>query len=141
MLIIKLCNILNGIHNIGYSHNDLKRNNIIVDNNKITLIDFGNCSKYGSIVDFLNLSTSSYEIRNQKEVDNRSDIYSLGIILYQSITKDEERQEKYTITKEIDGLDEINNIIKKCTDKDKNNRYSNVLELKNELLEVIKKYY
>lgn len=119
--IIKLCNILKEVHDLGFSHNDIKQSNIMIDNDDVYLIDFGNCSFFKEKVNFYSKRTAAVEILNRENVDNVSDIYSIGVVL-KELNKDNNK--------------EINDIVKKCIYTDKTKRYQSVIELKNELLKI-----
>lgn len=92
---IGLCNALDYIHARGVVHRDLKPENIMVDDEDRTkLIDFGIASRAGSRqLTFGSLSqimgTPDYISPEQiggKPGDARSDIYALGVMLYEMLT-------------------------------------------------------
>ena len=83
------------IHTHGVAHRDLKPENIMVDgDDRIKLIDFGIAHKAGSRrLTFTKLSqvmgTPEYISPEQvkgKRGDGRSDIYALGVMLYEMLT-------------------------------------------------------
>ncbi len=85
------------IHSHGVVHRDLKPENIMVDpEDRIKLIDFGIAGKEGSRrLTFAKLSqvmgTPDYISPEQvkgKRGDGRSDIYALGVMLYEMLTGD-----------------------------------------------------
>ena len=93
-LVIAVCDALDYIHRNGVVHRDLKPENIMIDkDDRIKLIDFGIAGKAGSRrLTFGKLSqiagTPDYISPEQvrgKRGDGRSDIYSLGIILYEML--------------------------------------------------------
>jgi serine/threonine-protein kinase len=91
----RICDALDYIHSNGVVHRDLKPENIMVDSNdNIKLIDFGIAGSEGSRrLTFANLSnvmgTPDYISPEQvkgKRGDGRSDIYAMGVMLYEMLT-------------------------------------------------------
>jgi eukaryotic-like serine/threonine-protein kinase len=92
---IAICDALDYIHRNGVVHRDLKPENIMIDDqDRIKLIDFGIAGQLGARrLTFGKLSqiagTPDYISPEQvkgKRGDGRSDIYSLGIMLYEMLT-------------------------------------------------------
>lgn len=90
-----ICDALEYIHNHGVIHRDLKPENIMVDSeDHIKLIDFGIAANSGSRrITFTQLSqtmgTPDYISPEQvkgKRGDARSDLYALGVMLYEMVT-------------------------------------------------------
>lgn len=91
----KICGALDYIHRHGVVHRDLKPENIMVDEqDQIKLIDFGIAGHEGSRrLTFAKLSqlmgTPDYISPEQvkgKRGDGRSDLYALGVMLYEMLT-------------------------------------------------------
>jgi serine/threonine-protein kinase len=94
-IVTGICHALEYIHSKGVVHRDLKPENIMVDaQDNVKLIDFGIAGKEGSRrLTFAKLSqvmgTPEYISPEQvkgKRGDGRSDIYALGVMLYEMLT-------------------------------------------------------
>jgi serine/threonine-protein kinase len=94
-LVLQICNALEYIHSQGVVHRDLKPENIMVDaDDHIKLIDFGIAGSAGARrITFAKLSDTmgtpdyiSPEQVHGKRGDARSDIYALGVMLYEMLT-------------------------------------------------------
>ena len=92
---LAICDVLEYIHSQGVVHRDLKPENIMVDGEAgIKLIDFGIASQVGARrLTFGKLSQVmgspdyiSPEQVKGKRGDQRSDIYALGVLLYEMLT-------------------------------------------------------
>jgi len=93
----QLCQALEAAHNEGVVHRDLKPQNVLMDSNgQVFISDFGLAkSLEGPSTMMTNagevLGTPRYmspEQAESKSADNRSDLYSLGLILYEMVTGD-----------------------------------------------------
>jgi len=147
----QICDGLSEAHKLGVVHRDLKPQNIMIDNEgNVRIMDFGivrSLSGKGITGAGVMIGTPEYMSPEQaegKEVDQRSDIYSLGIILYEMVTgkvpfegdtpfaigmkhKSEIPQAPKQINAQIpEGLQKI---ILKCLEKDKKLRYQSCEEL------------
>jgi serine/threonine protein kinase len=90
-----MCDALDYMHKRGIVHRDLKPENVMVDDNdQIKLIDFGIAMKEDARrLTFVNLSSilgtpdyiSPEQVKGGRG-DQRSDIYALGIMLYEMVT-------------------------------------------------------
>jgi serine/threonine-protein kinase len=94
-ILVRVLEALEYIHTHGVVHRDLKPENIMLDSNDvIKLIDFGIAGKEGSRrLTFAKLSqvmgTPDYISPEQvkgKRGDGRSDIYAMGVMLYEMLT-------------------------------------------------------
>ena len=91
----RICDALDYMHKHGIVHRDLKPENIMVDeNDQIKLIDFGIAMKEDARrLTFVNVSSllgtpdyiSPEQVKGARG-DQRSDIYSMGIIFYEMLT-------------------------------------------------------
>ncbi|MDA1967652.1 serine/threonine-protein kinase [Bacillus hominis] len=137
--------ILDGIeyaHSEEIIHRDLKPENIIVyrDNERETLkiADFGLGKFLHSDATMLTqtrmaLGTDTYaapeQRGNSRDVDERADIYSLGKILYEMLTYDI----PHVIDYERIPHSKLRYIIRKATQTNKERRFNNIQELKEQL--------
>ena len=89
----QICEGVDAAHRQGVIHRDLKPQNVIIDaRNQIKIIDFGlahSAHLKGMTATGLIMGTPEYMSPEQvsgSKVDERTDIYSLGIILYELFT-------------------------------------------------------
>jgi serine/threonine protein kinase len=90
---LQICDGLEAAHRQGVIHRDLKSQNIIINTNgQIKIIDFGlahTSHLQGMTATGLIMGTPEYMAPEQvagKKVDERADLYSLGVILYELFT-------------------------------------------------------
>ena len=92
---LQICDALDTMHKHGVVHRDLKPENIMVDgHDRIKLIDFGIAMKEDARrITFVDMSAtlgtpdyiSPEQVKGQRG-DQRSDIYSLGVMFYEMLT-------------------------------------------------------
>ena len=142
---------LNEAHKKGVVHRDIKPANILInENNKVKVTDFGIArvsSKATLTYTSSILGTVHYISPEQAKgysIDHRSDLYSLGIVIYEMATKDvpfdaetpvsiaikhlqDQPRDVRELNDKIDPI--ISRIIEKLLEKDANNRYQSASEL------------
>ena len=153
----QICEAINIANQKGIVHRDLKPQNILIDNSgKAYVTDFGVAKSVEVMEDSapgLIIGTIQYispEQAKGEKADTRSDIYSLGIIMYEMLTGEKPfKAETYTgyIQKHIHEIPKspskfnpnipsyLEKIILKCLEKDKRDRYQNTEEILHDLEE------
>jgi serine/threonine-protein kinase len=148
----RVCHALEYIHTHGVVHRDLKPENIMVDDeDRVKLIDFGIAGSEGSRrLTFAKLSnvmgTPDYISPEQvkgKRGDGRSDIYAMGVMLYEMLTgkvpfsgpnafatMNERLLNNPVPPREIDPKisPELQEIIYRAMERDPKNRYAHARE-------------
>ena len=155
----QICDGLEEAHSLGIVHRDLKPNNIMIDRGgNARIMDFGiaRAVKGKSITGpGVMIGTPQYMSPEQvegKDVDLRSDIYSLSIILYEMLTDRvpfegdtpltvgvKQKTETPKAPKDFNERipDDLNRLILKCLEKDRDNRYQSPGELRSELAKIV----
>jgi len=156
----QICEGLAEAHRLGVVHRDLKPSNVMIDKEgDARIMDFGiaqSIETKGITERGVMIGTPEYMSPEQaevREVDQRSDIYSLGVILYEMTTgkvpfegetafsialkhKNEMPREPKKLNAQIP--DDLSRLILRCMDKEKDKRYQSASELFSELIEIEK---
>ena len=155
-----VCEGLAEAHRLGVVHRDLKSSNIMIDKGgNARIMDFGIArslqakSLTGAGVMIGTPEYMSPEQVDGKETDQRSDIYSLGVILYEMMTgrlpfkgdtslsialkhKTETPPDPKQFNAQI--LENLSRLILRCMEKDKESRHQSAEELLSELNKIEK---
>ena len=165
---VSLADAVSGAHDKGITHRDLKPANVMLDaDGRLKVLDFGLAKLLdkedeqeddktvadSDTAEGMVLGTVSYMSPEQaegKEIDHRSDIFSLGVILYEMATGKRPfegdtristissilRDEPTPVT-EVKALPRhLGRIVKRCLSKQANRRYQSAIDLRNDLEEL-----
>jgi serine/threonine protein kinase len=154
----KICDAVHHAHQRGLIHRDLKPGNILVDDSgQPKVLDFGVArathgdarsklrTDIGQLVGTLPYMSPEQALADPQELDTRSDVYSLGVILYELLSarlpynigklvheaiqaiREEEPVRLSSINRNYRG--DIETIVSKAMEKTKTRRYSTAAEL------------
>jgi serine/threonine protein kinase len=157
----QVCEGLSEAHKSGVIHRDLKPSNIMIDREgSVRIMDFGiarSLQAKGITGTGIMIGTPEYMSPEQvegKEIDQRTDIYSLGVILYEIVTGQlpfdgetpfsiamKHKSEAFTPPQLLNpGIpDGLNDLILKCLEKDKKKRYQTAEQVAEAIGEIEKK--
>ena len=159
-LIAKICDAVHHAHQKGVIHRDLKPGNILVNNSgQPKILDFGVSRVIGADIQTVTLQTTAGQLlgtiaymspeqitSNPHKLDKRSDVYSLGVILYELMTGrvpidvsnkglpqaaraivEEEPEPLHMVNRAYRG--DVETIVTKALEKDKGRRYQSAADL------------
>jgi serine/threonine protein kinase/Tfp pilus assembly protein PilF len=157
----EICEGLSEAHRMGVIHRDLKPSNVLIDKNgDAKIMDFGiarSLKSKGITGTRMMIGTPEYmspeQVDGEGEIDQRSDIYSLGVILYEMLTgrvpfdgetplsvaykhKNKTPPDPKEFNTQI--TNELSVLILKCLEKDKEARYQSAGEVRSQLEEIEK---
>lgn len=165
--VIQACEAIAESHSLGIIHRDLKPSNLFCIRRSdgllaIKVLDFGisKTSRFGATDSDLNMTNttavmgsplymSPEQMQSSRDVDARTDIWALGVILYELLAGrvpfEAEALSEICIKTALhpptplrnyrpDAPLELEAIILKCLSKDRDNRYRNVAQLATALL-------
>ena len=151
----QICAGLSEAHRMGVVHRDLKPQNVMIDKQgNARIMDFGiarSLESEGTTRPGIIIGTPEYMSPEQtefREVDQRSDIYSLGIILFEMLTGrlPFEGETPISVAMKHKSLkppdpaklnaqisQDLSRVILTCLEKDRENRFQNIEELQADL--------
>ncbi len=163
-LLAKVCDAVHHAHLRGVIHRDLKPGNILVDEQgQPKVLDFGVAraadsdlrvttmqTSIGQLIGTLPYMSPEQVLADPSEVDTRSDVYALGVVLYQLLTgrlpldfgsrsipeaarliKEETPTKLSHVSKVFRG--EVDTIVSKALEKEKARRYQSAADLADDI--------
>jgi tetratricopeptide (TPR) repeat protein len=158
-LMVKVCEAVHHAHQRGIIHRDLKPNNILVDESgQPKILDFGIArvtdsdahatrqTSVGELIGTLAYMSPEQVLADPLDLDTRSDVYALGVILYEFLTGrlpySPDRRQVHEVViaireedpKPLSSIDrglrgDLDTIASKALEKDKTRRYSSAADL------------
>lgn len=153
-LALQICSGLKEAHAQGIVHRDLKPENVMIDNQgNVKIMDFGiaRSMEAGTRLTGAMIGTPAYMAPEQvsgKPVDYRTDIYALGLVLYEMFTGSETFRADTPVAVALKQMQEapapphdidpnipvyVERAILKCLEKDPAKRFQSIAELENAL--------
>ena len=158
----QIANAVSHAHSKGIIHRDLKPSNVIItdEDNIVKILDFGiaklidSNKNFGSLTQTGDVFGSPYYMSPEQckgeKLDERSDIYSLGCLMYETLTGrppfigqnlleslhqqlNESPKSLKLVNPKIQISPELENIVLKCLNKDPKSRYQSMSELNKDL--------
>ncbi len=158
-LMVQVCDAVHHAHERGIIHRDLKPGNILVDTKgQVKILDFGVAlltdsdaqgtrqTDLGQLVGTLAYMSPEQVVADSDDLDTRSDVYALGVILYELLAskmpyathgkavhevvqaiREEEPAPLSAVHTSYRG--DIDTIVAKALEKDKTRRYASAMEL------------
>lgn len=126
-----LCLGLAAAHAKGVLHRDLKPGNVMLDSaGNVRIVDFGLAALAGRVSDVLS-GTPRYMAPEQaagKEVTEKSDLYSLGVVMYEIFTGRHPEKENRTSFSAEFGIDPaVEEVVERCLEPDPGARPASAL--------------
>ena len=161
-LILELLEALTELHHAGVAHGGLSAGRVFIDvHGKVKVLNFCLPTKhdYSSTIEdqvgkqlIDHITFMSPEQVTGKDIDYRSDIYSVGLLMYQLFTEQvpfdstelkglvfQQLNDAPTSVKTLNpGLpDQINDLIMRCIDRDPSQRYQDCDEIKKQICDIV----
>jgi predicted Ser/Thr protein kinase len=126
-----ICDALEYAHGKGVVHRDIKPENLLLDREgRVKIADFGIASLVGKTKDIS--GTPSYMAPEQANgsVDRRTDIYALGVVLYEMLTGERPAKDIVAPSKKVEVDVKIDEMVLRALEKEPERRYQTAREFR-----------
>ncbi len=141
-LVPKICEALQFAHEEGILHRDIKPENILLDTRgRVKIADFGIAKLLGEAREKLTLTASGMavgtphymapeQLEHPQDVDQRADIYSLGVVFYEMLTG-ELPLGRFAPPSQKSAVDpRVDEVVLHALEKEREKRYRSASEVK-----------
>jgi serine/threonine protein kinase len=145
-VVLELCKALEFAHRERVIHRDVKPDNVLIDaSGHVKLTDFGLALRIDA--ETARVTQTNYavgtphymapeQLERPEEIDHRVDIYSVGVVLYELLTR-ELPIGRFPLPSTRAPIDPaFDAVICRCLEKDPHDRYRNMAELRSALLAI-----
>ena len=141
-LVPKICDALQFAHDEGILHRDIKPENILLDSKgRVKIADFGIAKLVGDRAEEARLTASGLavgtphymapeQLEHPQDVDQRADIYSLGVVLYEMLTGELPIGRFAPPSKKTDLDERVDDVVLRALEKERERRYRSASEMK-----------
>jgi serine/threonine protein kinase len=131
-----ICDALQYAHDKGIVHRDIKPENLLLDREgRVKIADFGIAALVGAEGE--PAGTPPYmapeQAETRREVDNRADIYALGVVLYEMLTGERPGKELIAPSKKVQVDVRLDEVVLRALEKKPELRYQQASFLKTQL--------
>lgn len=153
-MILPITDALQAAHEVGVIHRDIKPSNIVLSEDKPFLVDFGLARQFGreelteeNAVPGTLLYMSPEQLQGDRTLDPRTDIYALGVVMYEMVAghaplgsgKTRDAAIRQILLQEAKLLPvsrrhrDFQTIVHRCLEKDRSRRFATAKELGQDL--------
>lgn len=151
-IIATICEALDQVHSRDVVHRDIKPENLLINSaGKVIVVDFGfatyprptagdpRITQTGMQIGTLRYM-SPEQMENSKVVDRRSDLFSLGVVMYEMLTGELPMGVFEPPSKKVQVPDGIDDVVMRLLQKEPDYRYQSANDLRRELEKILKSF-
>ncbi|HVM49759.1 MAG TPA: serine/threonine-protein kinase, partial [Candidatus Acidoferrum sp.] len=148
LLVPKICEALQFAHDEGILHRDIKPENILLDaRGRVKIADFGIAKLVGEAKDKITLTASGMavgtphymapeQLEHPQDVDQRADIYSLGVVFYEMLTG-ELPIGRFAPPSQKSPVDpRVDEVVLRALEKERERRQHNITEVRTQVEQI-----